>query len=497
MKTLIKLSAFALLIIGIIIGCRRNFSDQNLPFSTNAEFTTAIVKQWYSQTFQRSSEWKSAWLHGKKFPDWKNGSYHKSADVEFLEFPVLKQKTKLLVQKDNSLTITQIRQVVNASISRVVFIRTTNKEIVVRDVDYIPDWQYLQIHQFDISEIGYGKAGDDFTGTMIVKDWNEKILSMRILKDGKVVKKVSIERTVSNNRNPIQARTSERVCELVEYCKWYKDCVVVGDVMTDNCGEPYMDPNDCYLQEECTGEDEDPCELYGIGCEDNGDDDPPPPPDTCEDAQPGADKATTLSQNNNYITSKDNIQAAAVDGNEHSITFGKDANGNITTSSMTTGGTSSGTVNTSWPGAFADMHNHPNAQPPSPGDMYNLISINQNHSGYDTRFVVAPDGSVYALVVVNLNTANTFVTNYPSVNIGYGPDFPDLINDDFINAKISAQSQGYSNLIAEEMAMAFVLDKYNSGMALLKQDGNGNFKRLRTQENSSNGNTTYSANNCQ
>jgi hypothetical protein len=71
---------------------------------------------------------------------------------------------------------------------------------------------------------------------------------------------------------------------------WYEDCEVVGDVMTNNCGEPYVDPNDCYYQEECTGEDEDQCILYGIGCN------PPPPPpdpdsDPCQDAQPGADKA--------------------------------------------------------------------------------------------------------------------------------------------------------------------------------------------------------------
>ena len=56
---------------------------------------------------------------------------------------------------------------------------------------------------------------------------------------------------------------------------------------------------------------------------------------------------------------------------------------------------------------------------------------------------------------------------------------------------------GYSNLIAEEMVVAFVLDKYSSGMALLKQDTNGNFIRLRTESNTINGNTTYTQNNCQ
>jgi hypothetical protein len=48
------------------------------------------------------------------------------------------------------------------------------------------------------------------------------------------------------------------------------------------------------------------------------------------------------------------------------------------------------------------------------------------------------------------------------------------------------------------MALAFILGKYNSGVALLKQDTNGNFKALNTKEDTdANGNKTYTANNCQ
>jgi len=55
---------------------------------------------------------------------------------------------------------------------------------------------------------------------------------------------------------------------------WYEDCQIVGDQWTDNCGEPYEDPNNCYNEYVCTddGDNGDPCTLYGIGCT------PPPPP---------------------------------------------------------------------------------------------------------------------------------------------------------------------------------------------------------------------------
>jgi hypothetical protein len=51
---------------------------------------------------------------------------------------------------------------------------------------------------------------------------------------------------------------------------------------------------------------------------------------------------------------------------------------------------------------------------------------------------------------------------------------------------------------SKEMALAFLLSKYNSGIALLKQDSNGNFMRLNTvQHVDADNNITYSSNNCQ
>jgi len=214
--------------------------------------------------------------------------------------------------------------------------------------------------------------------------------------------------------------------------------------------------------------------------------------DPCADAQAGAAKATTLAQNSVYLAAKSNIQTASSDNLEHSVTFGKDASENITSSSMTTGTANSGTINTNWPGAFADLHNHPGNSPPSPGDFYGLITVNQNHSGYDTRFVVTADGSVYALLIIDPAAATTFVTNYPSQQVpGYSPEFPTAIIDEINEMK------GFYGA-TDEMAMAFILEKYNTGVALLKQNSNGSFKRLRTTEtiDPNNGTKTYTANNC-
>ena len=83
---------------------------------------------------------------------------------------------------------------------------------------------------------------------------------------------------------------------------------------------------------------------------------PIPQPGPCEVVQPFADKATIISKDIHFSTAKNDIQAAAVDGKEHSIVFGKDVNGNISASPINNNGTtSSGTINTDWPGGFGQI----------------------------------------------------------------------------------------------------------------------------------------------
>ena len=217
----------------------------------------------------------------------------------------------------------------------------------------------------------------------------------------------------------------------------------------------------------------------------------------CDEAAFAAYRVSNLCLSSIYGDAKTSILAANQTV-ENSVTFGTSASGNYTASTITScNSPSTCTVNTSWPGAFADLHNHPNNLPPSPGDLYGLITINNHYVNYNTRIVLTQDGSVYALVLLNLAEANSFIVNYPSEDFGFGPDFPNEIFNKFQSVKMAFMLQGFSNIISEERAMAFVLTKFNTGFALLKQDSFGNFKRLITIENTYHGQTFFSANNCQ
>lgn len=244
----------------------------------------------------------------------------------------------------------------------------------------------------------------------------------------------------------------------------------------------------------------DPCKTIGTSNPCNGGSGagwmPVPPPSTgdpCNDAKPGADKATALSKEQKYLDAKAQIQGAdpAV---EHTVGFGRDAAKQLTTSAMANGSGNYGTI-PDIPGGFADIHNHPGNTEPSAGDLYSLITKNTPTNGYNTRFVIT-GGAVYAFVIYDPAKADKFAIDHPKdqdinpqTGQPYPPEFPNNTNGnvftDYDNARLYFNGTlNYPVLFADAMSMAFVLEKYNSGIAILKQDANGNFKILRAKQTS-------------
>jgi hypothetical protein len=210
----------------------------------------------------------------------------------------------------------------------------------------------------------------------------------------------------------------------------------------------------------------------------------------------GADSATRLSQASIFSVAREQVQKAG-DRREHAITFGRDSLSGICASPMASGDATNGRVNSNWPGAFADIHNHLNDQPPSAGDLYNLIKISSNRQGYNTRFVITPGGFLYALYVYDMELAKAFVAKYPlEQSPGFSPRFPEPVFDDIDKITMYFESHGVRPLLACERAMAFVLDRYKAGVVLLKQDSIGNFKVLQTGEKTLKRKTIYVVKEC-
>lgn len=215
--------------------------------------------------------------------------------------------------------------------------------------------------------------------------------------------------------------------------------------------------------------------------------------DPCEEARAGAATATLFAKDSLYNVALDNIKNVfALDNHEHCISFGKDAAGNIIASPISNGGATSGKV-PSITNAFADLHNHPNNLPPDAGDFYGLININKNNPAYKTRFVVTLDGTVYALLITDAATALAFTAKHPPQPPAYAggpPGFAVAIVDE-------AREMKYKYHCTDEMVVAFIMQKYNTGIALLKQNSNGIFYKIITTVSKSGSGLVYSVGSCE
>jgi hypothetical protein len=221
---------------------------------------------------------------------------------------------------------------------------------------------------------------------------------------------------------------------------------------------------------------------------------PPAHADPCDSSKAAAEKLTSLANANVFQTAKQLLATAGKDGKEHSVVFGKDSAGKLTLSPLkSTGIRNSSTIDTKFPGAFADLHNHPGNTVPSAGDIYSLIAANRQYKNIDTRITLLANGSVYAIAVIDASSAAGFIRDHPpETTQGFSPRFPGQLFLEFTDLKsYLINVSGVDKVMADEMATAFILDKYQSGVCLLKVESEGHFRRVWVVVTGSAGELSY------
>lgn len=252
MKTFLKLFVFASVIILVAISCQKILSNEYASAST--AFNNSAAKNWYYGTFIKTLEWANAAEKDKQLPDWKNGILTTIEMQEAVVYPFIKGKHTFSMPGDKSLTTSQCKRIADASLAKIAFIKAADGKITVREIDYIPDWQYLQKKNYNIGEMNEVNGKTDFTGRVITKDWAGNILSVKTQIDGKTVK---VGRRVDDKKISSHLKNGDNTsslgdCTYQEFCLWQQDCVIriYGDGMTEvECGEWYI--VECWLEENC------------------------------------------------------------------------------------------------------------------------------------------------------------------------------------------------------------------------------------------------------
>jgi hypothetical protein len=311
MRKFIKLFATALVATVIIIACQKEISNSK----KDNVFDDKSVKEWYYGTFKKSPEWAeyNSSLKGRKLPDWKNGTYKKLGDMEMVEFPLVKEKNTVPILQKTNLQESEKRKIVNAAISRAVFIKQKTGNVIVREMQYIPDIDYLARHNFDISQNTIGNTDKDFSGIIIIKKWNGQDVSKNILKNGKIISKIKIQDNYSQIGGGLTESCPVGNTEIIE---WARDDVIhiYGDGMiTYQYGEWYQTGNQWCVGDEDIDENpacDDPnnpdcfCALIG-GCDGSNGQDPPPCNQTAVDNAINSVSTTSLNTKDEIETTSE------------------------------------------------------------------------------------------------------------------------------------------------------------------------------------------------
>lgn len=139
---------------------------------------------WHIQEIARMGQFKSK---GKKLPDWKHPIFGKIGEYDVIEFPLQEAIKNISLASNNSLSESDKNRVADASLSRILFIKKKN-EILVREIDYIPEWNYLQTNAFDLSGISVLSPMNEFTGHLVVQKWNGAFVARGLFEGGRLIK---------------------------------------------------------------------------------------------------------------------------------------------------------------------------------------------------------------------------------------------------------------------------------------------------------------------
>lgn len=182
-----------------------------------------------------------------------------------------------------------------------------------------------------------------------------------------------------------------------------------------------------------------------------------------------------------FVSAKQKLFLLAEDGNEWSTVFCNNNNNQFFyTHFSSLGKENAGVVKDTCSLPFADLHNHPDGNGPSAGDIYGLLGLANKHPNYSLRLVATKDSVLYALYIFDREKASLFRQKFPAEIVNNIPSFPLAVMDVFREVYGTAKFT-YAEPVAYSIAIAYILEMYNTGICLLKQNKNEKWVVLRTQ----------------
>lgn len=269
--------------------CYKN--DQLSPTTTlSQQFDVAQSKEWWYGTFRKSaaysyrdetSVFNPSAEKLKRWPDWSHAISYDQNGLAIAEIPLVYSSKKTVLPDMEQVSFTDQVRLLKAALQKLLIIKRSDGQTIVRTVTLIPTLAYAREKQFDMSGNTLQQIDSRFSGWMIVKNWQEELVQYWGIVQGRVSKRYTgLKRAASQNATILPATQSINVdylcvigyeeVEVASFC--VAESQPIGDVPPteeEDCDDwipvygtiPIF--GDCEVPET---EPQDACTLYGVGC---------------------------------------------------------------------------------------------------------------------------------------------------------------------------------------------------------------------------------------
>lgn len=248
LKRKLSVTLAVITMIVIVQACRK--FDFTTKESKTPEFTIAEAKEWYYGVFKKSEGFKkidnsSPFVWGKlgrrlvetdtelirKFPYWNLAKSYVRGTVNVVEMPVFYETKYIPAVGLQHLSENQQQKITEAAFNKVLLIKSRTGNISLRIVTFIPDSAYALKNNYDLSQNAIESIDNSFSGYIIVRNWDEKIINAIKINNGDYIRKVIIKKEVLINNDSYAAQNTGNpgdLCGILETPVYVTHCPLTG-----------------------------------------------------------------------------------------------------------------------------------------------------------------------------------------------------------------------------------------------------------------------------
>jgi hypothetical protein len=279
----------------IIISCRKVF-DEKIGSDVTTSFGIKDARKFFYNTLRKQQAALAKGADKKIYPYWSLAYEGKTNKYAFVEVPFILPKMQHyslnIKSASNKTDDRSALKIVKGSLSRLVLYKNNKGTVGKRIITYIPDLEYLEKHNNDISHNQIDKLDADFNGFLRYSTIDGKYLFTLKIKDGKSILKYSpnlnfVPNSTKGTSGKKGGKTMNippgQICDETLWTLWEQECEYFfpdgpQGPEVEVCDDPYIidqwyEYTNCYADcsdpinfntAECGYDEEEPLDCAGV-----------------------------------------------------------------------------------------------------------------------------------------------------------------------------------------------------------------------------------------